>query len=94
MEIDRDADVPAHGLPHLSDPREHELPAVGRIVLVDPETGADAELDTGDGRVRERFAALEAERRELVATELRRLRVDHLPVSTAGSWLHALGRRL
>ena len=40
----------------IGDPREHELPAVGRVVLVDPETGEDTELDTGDRRVRERFA--------------------------------------
>ncbi|HSO98530.1 MAG TPA: DUF58 domain-containing protein [Solirubrobacteraceae bacterium] len=78
----------------VSDPREHELPAVGRVVLVDPETGEDTELDTGDRRVRKRFAALERERRERVAAELRRLRVEHLTVSTDGPWLTELGRQL
>jgi uncharacterized protein (DUF58 family) len=76
------------------DPRESELPAVGRLALVDPETGARIELDTSRGRVRRRFAELEHERRAVVARELRRLQVDHAPLSTDEDWLLALGRRL
>ena len=78
----------------IGDPREHELPAVGRVVLVDPETGEDAELDTRDAAVRARFAELEQERRDTVAAELRRLRVEHLTVATDRPWLADLGRQL
>ncbi len=78
----------------ISDPRERELPAVGHLVLVDPETGARIDVDTSRRRVRERFAELEEERRARVARELRRLRVDHVPVSTDEDWLLALGRHL
>jgi uncharacterized protein (DUF58 family) len=78
----------------VSDPRESELPAVGRLALVDPETGERLEVDTSRGRVRERFAQLEAERREGVARELRRLHVDHVALSTDRDWLLDLGRRL
>lgn len=78
----------------IADPREAEVPAVGRLALVDPETGARVEVDTSSARVRERFAALERERREGVANELRRLRVDHVTLSTEDDWLVALGRRL
>lgn len=78
----------------VGDPREAEVPAVGRLSLVDPETGARVEVDTSSRRVRERFAALEAERRETVARELRRLEVEHVALSTAGDWLGELGRRL
>jgi uncharacterized protein (DUF58 family) len=78
----------------VGDPREAGIPAVGRLSLVDPETGARLEVDTSNRRVRERFAALEAERRALVARELRRLEVEHVPLSTAGDWLGELGRRL
>ena len=58
----------------ITDPAEAELPAVGHLALVDPETG-----DAGLGQqlapqIRERFAELERERREAVACELRRLR--------------------
>ena len=78
----------------ISDPRESELPAVGRLALVDPETGERVEVDTSRGRVRERFAQLERERREGVASELRRLHVDHVGLSTDRDWLLDLGRRL
>jgi hypothetical protein len=44
--------------------------------------------------VRERFAQIEGERREGVARELRRLRVDHAVLSTEGDWLHELGQTL
>jgi uncharacterized protein (DUF58 family) len=78
----------------ISDPRESELPAVGHLRLVDPETGSRVEVDTSLRRVRERFAELEQERRERIATELRRLRVDHVELSTDRDWLLDLGRRL
>ncbi len=76
------------------DPREAELPAVGHLALIDPETGARIEVDTSSRRVRRRFAELERERRDTVARELRRLRVDHVELSTGEEWLPALGRRL
>ncbi len=78
----------------IVDPREAELPAVGHLALVDPESGARIEVDTSRGRVRERFAKLERERRATVARELRRLRIDHVALSTDEDWLLALGRHL
>ena len=78
----------------IVDPREAELPAVGRLALVDPETGARVEVDTSRSRVRRRFAELERERRGVVARELRRLRIEHAELSTDEDWLPALGRRL
>jgi uncharacterized protein (DUF58 family) len=77
----------------VGDPRERELPAVGRLVVVDPETGDTLEVDTSR-RVRERFAELEATRRADLAATLRRARVDHVALSTDGDWLLELGRRL
>jgi uncharacterized protein (DUF58 family) len=78
----------------ISDPRERELPDVGNLALIDPETGARIEVDTSRRRVRERFAQLERERRDTIAGELRRLRISHIPLSTDGDWLRALGRYL
>jgi uncharacterized protein (DUF58 family) len=78
----------------IGDPREAEVPAVGRLAVVDPESGARVEVDTSRPRVRERFAALEAERRATLHRELRRLRVDHVALSTEGDWLLQLGRGL
>jgi len=78
----------------VGDPREASIPAVGRLSLVDPETGAHVSVDTSSRRVRERFAALERERRATVAREMRRLEVEHVTLSTAGDWLRELGKRL
>jgi uncharacterized protein (DUF58 family) len=78
----------------IVDPRELELPAVGRLALIDPETGQRIEVDTSRSRVRKRYAELEQERRDVVARELRRLRIEHVELSTDDDWLLALGRRL
>ncbi|MEA2355973.1 MAG: hypothetical protein QOD61_2102 [Solirubrobacteraceae bacterium] len=77
----------------ISDPRESELPAAGRLLVVDPESGETLEVDTSR-RVRKRFAAIEAERRTALVADLRRARVDHAVLSTDGDWLLELGRRL
>ena len=78
----------------VGDPREREVPAVGRLAVVDPETGERMEVDTSSRAVRERFSRIEAEGRAEVARDLRRLRVNHVTLSTAGDWLRELGRRL
>lgn len=78
----------------VRDPRESAVPAVGRLALVDPETGERVEVDTSRRSVRDRFAQIEADRRARVARELRRLQVEHIALSTEGDWLQALGRRL
>ncbi|HEX8744145.1 MAG TPA: DUF58 domain-containing protein [Thermoleophilaceae bacterium] len=78
----------------VCDPRESQVPAVGRLALVDPETGERVEVDTSRRVVRERFAAIEAGRRVDVADALARLRVRHVVLSTGEDWLQELGRRL
>jgi uncharacterized protein (DUF58 family) len=78
----------------ISDPRESALPDVGRLSLVDPETGALVSVDTRSRRLRERFAAIETARRGAVARELRRLAVHHVALSTDSDWLRQLGRQI
>ena len=48
----------------VRDPREQELPAVGDLWLVDPETGRQLRVDTNRRKIRERFAARAAEERD------------------------------
>jgi uncharacterized protein (DUF58 family) len=73
----------------VRDPREQELPNVGHVWLVDPETGRKLHVDTARRRVREQFAATaDAERADL-ARELASLRVPHVVLSTAGDWLRS-----
>jgi uncharacterized protein (DUF58 family) len=78
----------------VSDPRESELPPVGRLAVVDPETGRIVEVDTSRPRLRERFAAAELDRRQQLAHDLRRAGVQHIELSTEGDWLRDLGRGL
>lgn len=71
----------------VRDRREQELPDVGELWLVDPETGRHLRVDTSQRGLRESFnASAEAEREELVA-ELRRCGVDHVVLWTEGDWL-------
>jgi uncharacterized protein (DUF58 family) len=74
----------------IRDQREQELPNVGELWLVDPETGKHLRVNTAIGKLRERFkAAAEADRAE-VATELRKAGCDHVVLWTGGDWLTTL----
>ena len=71
----------------IRDPREQELPDVGELWLVDPETGRQVRVDTRSASLRERFAAAAAEERSGVARVLSALGVPHVVLSTSGDWL-------
>jgi uncharacterized protein (DUF58 family) len=78
----------------VTDPRELELPDVGVITLVDPETGDRREISTGDGRLRARYAAAAAEQRETVRRALRRAGAAHLPLRTDRDWVADIVRHV
>ena len=65
----------------VRDPREQELPAVGDLWLVDPETGRQLRVDTNRRKIRERFAARAAEERDELARDLRRTGAEHIVLS-------------
>ncbi|SNT65313.1 Protein of unknown function DUF58 [Asanoa hainanensis] len=82
----------------VTDPRELELPDVGLITFVDPETGRRREVSTGNRQLRERYAAAALEQRAEVAAALRRTGVGHLPLRTDRDWVadivhHVLSQR-
>ena len=68
----------------IRDPREQELPDVGELWLVDPETGRQLRVDTRSATLRARFAAAAAEERSGVAACSRALGVPHVVLSTIG----------
>ena len=68
------------------DPRDLELPEVGTVVLADPETGRQREVDATPLLCRE-FAAAAADHRERVATALRRCMAGHLVLRTVRDWI-------
>lgn len=76
----------------VSDPREHELPAVGRVVLEDAERGELVEVNTRDPKVREAYASGAAQRRRVRLQLLRGAGVDVLDLATDQPYVAALRR--
>jgi uncharacterized protein (DUF58 family) len=74
----------------VRDPREQELADIGELRLVDPETGRQLRVDTGDRELRTRFAAAAADERANLSALLANAAVRHLVVSTEGDWLRPL----
>lgn len=70
----------------VTDPRELELPDVGLVTLVDPETGRHREVWTGDPALRERYAQAAAAQRDQVRHALRRCGATHLALRTDRDW--------
>jgi uncharacterized protein (DUF58 family) len=71
----------------IVDRREQELPNVGDLCLVDPETGRRLRVDTRSRALRERFADAARTERAGVAARLTRAGADHVVLTTEGDWL-------
>jgi uncharacterized protein (DUF58 family) len=69
------------------DPRELELPRMGVLTLVDPETGRSRVVDTSRARLRTAFAEAARAQRAAIATAAARVGAHHLVVSTDADWL-------
>jgi uncharacterized protein (DUF58 family) len=78
----------------IRDPREQELPAMGELWLVDPETGRQLRVDTNRRKLRERFKQAAADERATLAGELTKAGADHVVLETKGDWLRELARFL
>ncbi|MEZ6188205.1 MAG: DUF58 domain-containing protein [Planctomycetota bacterium] len=77
-----------------TDPAEQAPPALGLVTLVDPETGAEALVDTSDPGTRRAFAAAwEAERGRALGV-CRRAGVETLELALDRDWFEDLRRFL
>lgn len=74
------------------DPRELELPAVAQLVLVDPESGRQRDVFTGDRRTRDAYAEAAAAHRRSTADALRAVGAAHVQLRTDGDWVAELAR--
>lgn len=74
------------------DPRELDLPDVGLVPVIDPETGRRRLVDTHDARTRARYAELAAARRADLARRLAASGADHLVLRTDRDWVIDLVR--
>lgn len=78
----------------VRDPREDELPDIGPMILEDPETGRQLELDTSRPEVRRAFAEAAAAQRAKRHESIVGTGAAHLVVSTDRDWLEDLLRFL
>lgn len=76
----------------LLDPLELELPDMGLLLLRDPETGEQLQVDTHARGFRHRFARLAAQREAELRQSLARAGVDTLELSTDEDLLGAMLR--
>lgn len=69
------------------DPREVELPNVGLISVVDPETGKRRLVDTAKAATRDRYNKAAVARRSSLTTRLAECGADHLILRTDSDWV-------
>ncbi|MEV7885327.1 DUF58 domain-containing protein [Streptomyces sp. NPDC002817] len=69
------------------DPRELELPAVGLLTVVDPETGRRREVPTYARKFRDRYAEAALEQRALIKRTIHRAGAAHLRLRTDRDWV-------
>lgn len=74
----------------VRDEREHELPPVRYVELLDPETGEQLLVDTSSRAVRARFAELARQRAERLRSEFRKVRLDAVEVRTGTPFVEPL----
>jgi uncharacterized protein (DUF58 family) len=70
----------------IVDPRDIDLPEVGTVVLADPESGRQREVNASP-LLRREFAAAAAEHRADVAAGLRQAGAGHLVLRTDSDWI-------
>ncbi|MEQ9105572.1 MAG: DUF58 domain-containing protein [Rhodothermales bacterium] len=77
---------------HMIDPLERDLPDVGLVDFVDPESGQTVTIDSGNTSVRDAFftAGLQSDR--TTGQLLRRVKVDRIPIHTDEGYVDPLVR--
>jgi uncharacterized protein (DUF58 family) len=78
----------------VTDPRERELPDVGLLTLVDPETGRRREVSSASRRLRQRYAEAARIQQRTVTAAIRRAGAAHLPLRTNGDWVADIVRHV
>ncbi|GIM90197.1 DUF58 domain-containing protein [Paractinoplanes toevensis] len=78
----------------VGDPRERELPDVGLLALVDPETGRRREVATASRRLRLRYAAAARQQQDTITAAVRRSGAAHLRLRTDRDWVADIVRHV
>jgi uncharacterized protein (DUF58 family) len=78
----------------VRDPREQELPDVGLLTLVDPESGRRREVPTASRKLRERYAAAARTQQAAIEAGLKRAGASHLALRTDRDWVADIVRHV
>lgn len=76
----------------ISDPRELEMPKVGMVSLVDPETGRTTHFDTASSSFRDEFRSQAATRIENFSRDLAKSSIDFIHIDASQSVVEPLVR--
>jgi len=76
----------------ITDRYELELPALGRLILRDAETGEVVEINTGDARRRSTFTQRQVKAQSELQRLFRACRIDAIQLRTDQPYASALGR--
>ncbi len=71
----------------VTDPREHDLPNVGPLLLEDAESGEQILLNTGNGWVKKAYANLAKDQHDSLRRTMRKCSIDLLELSTDSSYI-------
>jgi uncharacterized protein (DUF58 family) len=78
----------------VMDPLETKLPKAGKVVMIDPETGYETQVNTNNPNLRMAYGKLMARQQEGVASIFKKHGVDFADLTTHGDTLAALHRLL
>lgn len=78
----------------VDDPLERRLPNVGKVVMVDPETGFETLVNTGNANLRMGYQKLMNRQVEGVASVFKKHGIDSATLSTDGDMLSSLHQLL
>ncbi len=78
----------------VMDPLEATLPNAGKVVMIDPETGFETQVNTSNANLRMGYAKLMARQQEGVAAVFKKHGIDAADLYTNGDTLAALHRLL
>ncbi|MCO6483655.1 MAG: DUF58 domain-containing protein [Flavobacteriales bacterium] len=73
-----------------TDPREEEMPDIGLVQFMDPETGRSMWVNTGNKAVRDHYRAQALKHQARSRDSLRRAGVDHAVISTRDGYVRPL----
>ena len=76
----------------ITDPHEMELPALGRLILEDAETGEILEVNTGSASSRSAFALRQQKNLADIAKQFRSSGVDSIQLKTNEAYGATLGK--